>query len=175
MGCVVFLTRLPFPSSLFCFFCPFQSLLPPLFLPSACLFSVDANNVAARPLTLANDGGRFMWKVSLRTVSIRSSNWSILLLTWVWELCAVLHNLSQCWTCLSIAKRNLAANIRLTWSDLGTSFCFYQSWWVVGWDLMCRHCLYQKRLSRLLQIVGFRFQVCWNWKVGLLQQCFDFI
>ncbi len=65
----------------FCFFRPFPSLLPPLFLPLACLFSVDADNVAAGPLTLANDGGRFMWKVPLRTVSIRSLNWRILSLT----------------------------------------------------------------------------------------------
>ncbi len=74
MGWVVFLTRFPFPSSLFQFFHPFPSLLPPLFLPLACLLSVDADNVAAKPLTLANDGGRFMWKFLLRTVSIRSSN-----------------------------------------------------------------------------------------------------
>ncbi len=105
MGCVVFLMRFPFPSSLFLFFHPFPSLLPPLFLPSACLLSVGADNVAAEPLTLANDGGRFMWKVPFRTVLIRSSNWRILLLTWVRELCAVSHNLSQHWTCLSIAKR----------------------------------------------------------------------
>ncbi len=52
-----------------------------------------------------------------------------------------------------------------TRSDLGSSSCFYQSWWLVGWDSMCRHCLHQKRLSRLLQIVGFGFQVRWNWKV----------
>ncbi len=164
-GCVVFLMRFPFPSSLFLFFRPFQSLLPPLFLPSACLLSVGANNVAAEPLTLANDGGRFMGKVPLRTVLIRSLNWRILSLTWVRELCGVLQDLSQHWTHLLIAKRNFLAKNCPTCSDLGSFSCFYQSWWVVGWDLMCRHCICQKRLSRLLQIVGFGFQVHWNQKV----------
>ncbi len=79
-GCVEFLTRFPFPSSLFCFFRAFPSLLPSLFLSLACLLSVDADDVAAKPLILANDSGRFMWKVSLRTVSIRFLNWRILLL-----------------------------------------------------------------------------------------------
>ncbi len=70
----MFLTRFPFPSSLFCFFSPLPSLLPPLFLLSACLLSVDADGVAAKSLTLVNDGGRFMWKVLLRTVLISSLN-----------------------------------------------------------------------------------------------------
>ncbi len=165
MGCVMFLTRFPFTLSLVLFCCPFLSSFPPLFLPLACLFSDGANNAAAWPLTLANDGGRFMWKVPLRTVSIRSLNWRILSLTWVWELCAVLHDLSQHWTCLSIAKRNLVAK-KLSNAIWSLKLFLFLPIMVSSWLRFDMQTLsLPKRLLRLLWIVGCGFQVYWNWKV----------